>query len=127
MSSKNCTKEVNSERERLKTIHRSFFCSLSKNDAGKSLICLAMLGSAAEWILAAVDSISKSLDHDLEGGILGQLDHEHAGLHSDEASVRCACRPQHNTTRHESALTFDFAVGEVFSCFFCRFDAEWKL
>ena len=24
-------------------------------------------------------------------------------------------------------VSFDFAVGDVFSCFFCRFDAEWTL
>ena len=63
------------------------------------MICLAMAGSAAERILAAADSVLKSLQHDLEGRILGKLDHEHAGLHTDEARVRCTCHPKGKTVR----------------------------
>ena len=63
------------------------------------MICLAMAGSAAERILAAADSILKSLQHDLEGRILGKLDHEHAGLHTDEARIRCTCHPNRKTFR----------------------------
>lgn len=47
--------------------------------------------SAAERILAVVDGVAQLLQHDVQRGVLGQLDHEHARLHSDVPRIRGPC------------------------------------
>lgn len=41
----------------------------------------------AERILAIVDSIAQLLQHHVEGRVLRQLDHEHAGLHANVTQI----------------------------------------
>lgn len=43
--------------------------------------------SSTKRVLAVVDGVSQLLQHHLQGGVLRQLDHEHAGLHADVARV----------------------------------------
>lgn len=43
--------------------------------------------SSTERVLAVVDGISQLLQHHLQGGVLRQFDHEHAGLHTDVARI----------------------------------------
>lgn len=47
--------------------------------------------SAAERVLPVVDGVAELLQHDVQRGVLRQLDHEHARLHADVPGVRGTC------------------------------------
>lgn len=55
-----------------------------------------------------MDGTAQLLQHDLQGGVLGKLDHEHAGLYSDVARVWGTYR-RHNT--HVRALETGWPLG----------------
>lgn len=44
----------------------------------------------AERIFAIVDGIAQLLQHHVKGRVLGQLDHKHAGLHTNVTQIRWA-------------------------------------
>lgn len=56
---------------------------------GSRYMCLGTLGCqdflAAERVLTVVDGVSQFLQHHIQGGVLGQFHHEHAGLHANVA------------------------------------------
>lgn len=47
--------------------------------------------SAAERVLPVVDGVTELFQHDVQRGILRELDHEHARLHSDVPGIRGTC------------------------------------
>ena len=70
--------------------------SLSSSRKHGSLLAAAAVAPvfkllSTERVLPAVDGIQQPLLHQLLRGILGQFDHEHACLHSDEPQVWRPC------------------------------------
>lgn len=63
----------------------------------------------AERILAIVDSIAQLLQHHVKGRVLGQLDHEHAGLHANVTQIRWA----YDRLKHKHFITWLFMHWEI--------------
>lgn len=82
--------------------------------------------SAAERILPVVDGVTELFQHDVQRGILRELDHEHARLHSDVPGIRGTCqratggvKTQPNTSLPEGSQNPIPACCGCFELFLC--------
>lgn len=62
---------------------------------------------AAERVFAVVDGVPQFLQHHIQRRVLGQFDHEHAGLHTNVARVRLTWRAE----KQEGVLPLKPQVG----------------